>query len=327
MTAAEPMEPTKTRDPVRCAVAERTLLVEHARAMLTALVTPRDANAGADGADSGSTMRQLDNAPPASMKWSKEKKEKYREKKRRERQQARGGLARTGLAMPSSRDPPTLAGCHPPMMATEELQLKPSLWVQAPRPPSTSRRGPVVYHQVDGRWVRQTATRSARPDVERPAQPVSYYTAARQRMEIGRQQRQMWSAEHKASLEEMWALKQQELAETRNLAATRRAARLSPREASALRREQQDQRNSARRAETGGRDWRAMQIASQQLEAHELKQKHRAARDIATSMRTAGSTASRSSRAVIYSEQKAKGFVLPPVYSPRKTAIVWSDHE
>jgi hypothetical protein len=325
MTAAEPMEPTKMREPVRRAVAERTLLVEHARAMLTALVTPRDADTGADGADSVSTMRRLDNAPPASMKWSEEEKDKYREEKRRERQQASDGLARTGLAMPSSRDPPTLAGCRPPMMATEELQLKPPLWAQAPRPPSTARRGPVVYHQVDGRWVRQTPTRSAR--TERPVQPVSYYTAARQRVKIGQQQRQLWSAQHKASLKDMWALKQQEFAETRKLAATRRAARLSPREASALRREQQDQLNSARRAETGGRDWHAMQIASQQLEALELEQKHRAVRDIATSLRTVEPIAGRSSRAVIYSDQKAKGFILPPVYSPRKTAILWSDHE
>lgn len=322
MTAAEPMGPTKKPEPGRRAVAERTVLVEHARSVLAALTNPRDAVVGADGADSGSTMRRLDNAPPASTKWSKEEREKYREQRRREREQASGGLARTGLGMPSSRDPLTLAGCHPPMMTTEELQLKPPLWVQAPRPPSTGRRGPVVYErQVDGRWVRQAPARSARPDLERPMQPVKYYTAARHRLEIGRQQRLLWSKEHQTSLEEMRSLKQQEFDETRNLAAARRATRLSPREASALRREQQDQLNSARRAESG-RDWQAMQIASHKLQELELKQKQLAVRDVAMTLRTAG----RSTRTVIYSEQK-NGLVLPPVYSPRKTAIVWSDHE
>ena len=272
-------------------------------------------------------MRRLDNLPPASTKWSKEEKEEYREQRRREREQASGNSRAPASGCPVAEIRLCWRVVTRPM-TTEELQLKPPLWVQAHAPPPTGRRGPVVYErQMDGRWVRQAPARSARPDLERPAQPVSYYNAARQRLEIGRQQRQLWSKEHQTNLEEMRSLRQQKLHETRILAAARRATRLSPREASVLRREQQHQLNSARRAESGGRDWQAMQIASQKLQELELKQKQLAVRDVAMTLRAADSAVARSSRAVIYSEQKAKGFVLPPVYSPRKTAILWSDHQ
>jgi hypothetical protein len=47
-------------------------------------------------------------------------------------------------------------------------------------------------------------------------------------------------------------------------------------------------------------------------------------RDVSLTLRTAGSEATaHTRRAVLYTEAKKKGLVLPPVFSPRAVDVVW----